>query len=341
MNAPSNRDTEFLIGHEEQERAIAAALGAGKFPHALLLSGPKGIGKATLGWRIARYIFSLGEAGGGLLKEMPMFEIEGYDSDAPAVKGNESPLQISKNNSLFSRLSSGGVQDFKLIEREWVDEAKTRRKTDITVEQIRGLKKFFETTSSEEGWRVALIDSADEMNKNAANALLKILEEPPAKSLLILISHNPGGILPTIKSRCRAIRLNRLGEPQMEGLLASYIPNADEAQRKRLSELAMGSPGQAISLWMGDALVLEERFRETAKGRESIGTLANLAAANFGVFKIVAVRYVEDKIRVAKPGDDRMFELRSWMIEQLASAGRLNLDPVLTTFAVMERLRKC
>jgi len=339
MNAPENKDTEFLIGHEAAERALASQFKDGKMPHAILLSGPKGIGKATLGWRIARYVFSQGETG-GLLQALPQFEIEGYESSSQSAD-NDSPLQISKASSIFSRLSSGGVQDFKLVEREWADEAKSRRKTEITVEQIRGLKRFFETTSSEEGWRVALIDSADEMNKNAANALLKILEEPPEKSLLILVSHNPDSLLPTIRSRCRSVRLNRLGRPQMDKLLATYLPNADEMQRKRLAELANGSIGSAISLWMGDALPMEERFREAVNGRESIGSVANLAAANFGAFKVIAMRHVEDKIRADKTGGDKLFELRGWLMEQLANVPELNLDPALAAFAIMERIRKC
>jgi len=342
MQAPENKDTEFLIGHEAAERALASQFKGGKMPHAILLSGPKGIGKATLGWRMARYVFSQGETG-GLLQALPQFEIEGYDNSvipAPSAEG-DSPFQISKASSIFSRLSSGGVQDFKLVEREWADEAKSRRKTEITVEQIRALKRFFETTSSEEGWRVALIDSADEMNKNAANALLKILEEPPAKSLLILVSHNPDSLLPTIRSRCRSVRLGRLSPVQMDKLLAAYLPNADETQRKRLAELANGSIGSAISLWMGDALPMEERFREAVKGKESIGTVANLAAANFGAFKVIALRHVEDKIRADKTGGDKLFELRGWLVEQLANVGELNLDPALAAFAIMERIRKC
>ena len=347
MSAPENKDTEFLLGHEAAENAIAAQFSSGKMPHAILLTGPKGIGKASLGWRFARYIFSLSDTS-ALLKTLPMFEIEGYDdSFIPGpdsgiqVKERASPLQIPRTNSIFSRLSSGGVQDFKLVEREWTDETKTRRKTEITIDQIRNLKHFFETTSSEEGWRVALIDSADEMNKNAANALLKILEEPPEKSLLILISHNQNALLPTIRSRCRAIRLRPLAEPDMQKLLAIYLPNADEAQRKRLGELSNGSPGTAISLWLGDALKIEERFREALAGRESIGTVANIAAANFDSFKVVALRHVEDKIRARKTGSDKLFELRGWLVEQLNNVSAINLDPALTAFAIMERIGKC
>jgi len=304
------------------------------------LGGPKGIGKASLGWRMARYIFSLSETS-GLLETLPMFEIEGYEETSEGGKSEESPLHVSKANSIFSRLASGGVQDFKFIEREWADEMKTRRKSEITVEQIRSLKRFFETTSSEEGWRVALIDSADEMNKNAANALLKILEEPPEKSLLILISHNPNSLLPTIRSRCRSVRLNRLGKEDMQKLLAIYLPNADEQQRKRLSELSNGSPGTAISLWLGDALKIEERFKEALAGRESIGTVANLAAANFDSFKVVALRFIEDKIRARKTDKDKLFELRSWLMEQMNNVSALNLDPTLAAFAIMEKIRKC
>jgi hypothetical protein len=127
----------------------------------------------------------------------------------------------------------------------------------------------------------------------------------------------------------------------MKQLLAIYLPGADNEQRERLAELAGGSPGMAISLWLGDALVLEERFKEALVGKESIGTVANLAAANFGMFKTVALRYLEDKIRAEKNRNDKLFDLRGWLLEQLANVPKLNLDPAIAAFAIMEKIRKC
>ena len=220
--------TATLLGHEAAERAFLETAAAQRMPHAWLLSGPRGIGKMTLAYRMARFLLSQGTAGGDLF-------------------GGPASLQMAPDNALFLRIRAGGHGDLQLIER--VENPSTKKlRTEIVVEQIRGLGRFFSMTSGEGGWRIAIIDGAEEMNPNAANALLKLLEEPPENSLLLLVSHSPGRLLPTIRSRCRHLALRPLAEADTVAVLAQQLPDLDDSERVGLARLAEGSPGRAMAM---------------------------------------------------------------------------------------------
>ena len=188
---PHPRENPQLLGHENAERELIEATGSGRLAHAWLLTGPRGIGKATLAYRFARYLLS---AAGGI-----------------DLFGNESAnsLYVAPDSDVFRRLATGSHGEVMTIERS--PDPKTRKlRNAIVVGDIRRLQGFFGLTASEGGWRIAIIDSADEMNRNAANALLKILEEPPKRGILLLTAHAPGRLAPTIRSRCRRIALRPL-----------------------------------------------------------------------------------------------------------------------------------
>jgi DNA polymerase-3 subunit delta' len=233
------RENPQLVGHENAERELRRLVEAGRLPHAILLSGPRGIGKATLAFRLARFLL----AGPG---------------DLPAEMFQETEkvgLAIDAESGVFRRVASGGHADLLTVERAY-DPRRRRLRSDIIVEDTRAIAGFFRLTAAEEGWRIVIIDGAEEMNRNAANALLKILEEPPRRGLLLLVSHSPGRLLPTIRSRCRHFPLSSLARPLVLQLLGQYRPELPQVEAEALAGLAEGSIGRAIELADAGGLAL-------------------------------------------------------------------------------------
>jgi DNA polymerase-3 subunit delta' len=215
------RENPDLLGHENAARELRRLVEAGRLPHAILLSGPRGIGKATLAFRLARFLL--------------------------AAPSGEKGLAIDPESGVFRRVASGGHADLLTVERTY-DPRRRRLRSDIVVEDTRAIAGFFRLTAAEEGWRVVIIDGAEEMNRNAANALLKILEEPPRRGLLLLVSHSPGRLLPTIRSRCRHFPLAALAPPLVLQLLGQHRPELTRSDAEALARLAEGSIGRAIEL---------------------------------------------------------------------------------------------
>jgi len=224
LTAPAPCENSYLAGHAETERLFVDAFGGGRLAHAWLITGPRGIGKATLAFRLARFILA-------------------QKSGAPV---NEAALEMAPSDPLFRRIASGGHADLLVVERA-VDPKTEKRRTEITVDNVRNVKGFLSKTPAEGGWRVVIVDAADEMNANAANALLKVLEEPPARALLLLVAHNPGRLLPTIRSRCRKLTAKPLSDETVGDLLGRYRPDLDAADRQTLVALAEGSIGRALA----------------------------------------------------------------------------------------------
>ncbi len=232
---PHPRRNEFLSGHAQAEKTLLDAFNCGRLAHAWLLCGPKGIGKATLAYRFARFLLTRGGAADNGL----------FGGDLPQDEADS--LYVSPDEPVFHRVAVGAHADLKAIERQF-DEKKGKHRTEIVVDDVRAIGSFMSMSAAEGGWRVVVIDSADEMNRNAANAVLKVLEEPPAKAILLLVSHNPGRLLPTIRSRCRKLVLSSLEEDVVSELLVAQRPEISAADATALARLSEGSLGRAIGL---------------------------------------------------------------------------------------------
>ncbi|WP_068312587.1 DNA polymerase III subunit delta' [Polycladidibacter hongkongensis] len=228
-NAPLPREQQALFAHHGAEQEMQEAFAGARMHHAWLLGGPKGIGKATLAFRFARHILGQGEG--------------------------QTPQHTT------AQISAGSHADLLHLRRPWDDKGK-RFKRDLPVSEVRRTLSFFGSTAAGGNWRICIVDAADDMNASAANALLKILEEPPKQALFLLLSHNPGRLLPTIRSRCRRLDLRPLSAPQILEALAAMgeqVPQAGE-DRRRLTTLADGSLRKALLLCSGSALQLAAEF---------------------------------------------------------------------------------
>ena len=229
MSAPDPRANPLLLGHAEAEATFLDALRSGRMHHAWLITGPDGIGKATLAFRFARR----------LLAGIPPTDASDLDPTDP----------------IFRRVAAGTHADMLTIEREL--NAKTgRMKRDIAVDDVRDIGGFMSLTPAEGGWRVVVVDGAEDMNLSSANALLKVLEEPPPRAILLLVCAAPGRLLPTIRSRCRRLRLAPLDDASMRQLLEQYLPRLTGDERDRLVTLAEGSPGRALMLAEEEGLAI-------------------------------------------------------------------------------------
>jgi DNA polymerase-3 subunit delta' len=232
---PDPRANPKLVGQGPAEATLLAAYRSGRLPHAWLLTGPRGVGKATLAYRFARFL--LAEQGGSDAGP-------GLFGDAPPPPGS---LALEPENPVFRRVAAGAHPDLVRVERTVNPQTKKLR-GEIVVDDVRAATNFLRHTSSEGGWRICVVDAADEMNVNAANALLKVLEEPPKQALLLLLAHAPGRLLPTIRSRCRQLPLTPLPEAEVVALLADFAPELGAEDAAALARLSEGSIGRALDL---------------------------------------------------------------------------------------------
>ncbi len=231
----------WLAGHEIAEATLVAEAMAGRLHHAWLITGPMGIGKATLAFRFARWLLA----------------------GCPGPR-----LEVADTDPVSRRVAAGTHADLVAIGRSF-DEKRQRHRTEIVADDVRPIGDFLRRTAAEGGWRVVILDDADLLNRHAANALLKILEEPPPRAVLVLVSSSPGRLLPTIRSRCRLLRLAPLDPLQMMLALERLLPEESEADRSLLAELAHGAPGRAVELAREDGLALAKLVRDLLDGASS------------------------------------------------------------------------
>ncbi len=234
---PPPRENTRLFGHQAAERTVLDAWNAGRMPHALLLTGPRGIGKATFAYRIARFVLAQGpgDAGGGLF-------------DAPSAGFGHDTLALDPDHPVVQRVAAGGHADLRVLEPGMVNPETGNVSRQIVVPLVRKALQFTNLTAAEGGWRIVLVDPADALNINAQNALLKSLEEPPPNTVFLLACNAPGRLLPTIRSRCRRITLLSLDAPVLAQLLEIYRPDLEPSDREAVAALAEGSIGDAIAL---------------------------------------------------------------------------------------------
>ena len=216
---PEPRANPHFFGHEGVAETLVHAWCGGRLAHAWLLAGPRGIGKATLAFRFARFVLDSGAA---------------------------ESLAMAPEHPLFRRVAAGGHSDLAVIERGIGERGK--RRAEIVVDDVRKANALLSLTPGEGAWRVVIVDAAEEMNRNAANALLKRLEEPPSRVLFLLVSHAASRLPPTVRSRCRFLPMWPLPAPALDRVLADAMADLPAEERRVLARLAEGSPGRAAAL---------------------------------------------------------------------------------------------
>lgn len=233
----SPRESAECLGHGEIEKNLLAFFNEGRMPHALIFSGPEGIGKATFAFRLARF----------LLNNKPVDTGPGlFGEPLPAAKPET--LQMPSDSAVFRQIATGAHPDFLLIER-LMDEKKGKKQSGVAVEEVRRVTPFLRMKAAHDGgWRVVIVDDADTMTVSSQNAILKILEEPPPRTVLILIAHRPGAMVPTIRSRCRVVPFAPLS-PEIFGTLLrrehGVLTNTDI---DTLHAVTRGSAGRALAM---------------------------------------------------------------------------------------------
>jgi DNA polymerase-3 subunit delta' len=291
---PSPRHNSLLLGHEDIEQSLRAAFDSNHLPHALIFAGEAGIGKATLAFRLAKFLF------------------------APTIDRNASLLGIKENGIAARRVAAASHGDLITVERR-EDDTTGKLHKELIVEDIRKIAPFLRMTASEDGWRIAIIDDASTMNRAGQNALLKILEEPPPRSLLILIAERPGLLLPTIHSRCRMIHLAGLSQATLIDLLEKYSPDLPKADRIAAARLANGSIGKALQLIEEEGIDLY---------RTVLRLLATLPNCEWGEIH----KFGEQLAAPAAESSYRLFSefLPAWLLRLVKAGVGLSQEPVLS-----------
>ncbi|MCA0402127.1 MAG: DNA polymerase III subunit delta' [Proteobacteria bacterium] len=318
--APHPREMLSLVGHDAQERAFLALYNAGTLHHAFLLTGPEGIGKATFAYRAARFLLASGaEAGNGLF-------------------GGASTLDVPEEARATQLVAHLAHPDLGVLKRRY--DSKTKKfRTEISVEDTREALDLFAKTAAFGGWRVIIVDAADDLNKASANALLKTLEEPPEKAIFFLVAHQPQKLLPTIRSRCRVLAFSPLGDADLAavaGAVSTAKPDSLALARaggsvRRL--LRHSEPGLRAFIALIDEILANlpkrrhaeiDRIAETTRtGAEGEQALADLLEALEG--------WLHARIRDhAAAGDvlraSLFAEFWSRMQEEAARVEAVNLD---------------
>ena len=313
------RETYELFGQDAALALAARAIRTGALPQAWLLSGSPGLGKATLAYRMARYLLRYG-----------------------ATAGGPPDLFVAPNDIVSRQIAAQAHPGLLVLRRRENDKGKLRK--DLDVGEIRRSGAFFGLTAGAGGWRIAIIDSADEMNDNAANALLKILEEPPARALFILISHAPGRLLSTIRSRTQRLDLKPLHEKVLTEALQRLLPETTAKDRVALARLSEGSLGLALRLSGEDGLKLardadlllnadgELDFPGILKLSDRVGRSTD-GLMHFGEFLIQALSRRIRGRALEGHGGERGVELWEQINSLFTRATGLNLEPRQTVLA--------
>ena len=270
-----------LVGHDAAARAFAAAWRSGRLHHAWLICGPPGIGKATFARAAARWVLA------------------GFPE-------GETPLSVPPGAATARKVAAGTHPDLRIVER--AENPKTGRLfAEIRIDDVRAMTEFLRLTGAESPWRVAIIDPADALSPEAANALLKILEEPPPKALILLVAHAPARLLPTIRSRCRRLSLSPLPRAEVAALLGRLLPDLAPAEAEAAVALSGGSVGRALALAEGGAAELSAALGRVFQGLPGLDAASAHALAE----------------RLSRPGAEEAFSLfMSLLRDRLAALAK-------------------
>lgn len=272
-----------LLGHKQSIDILSSNYSLNRLHHAWLLSGPKGIGKATLAFRFAEHLLR-----------------HSNPSSAPSTVD-------FLNDAVHSQVSKGAHPNILILRKPW-DQKSKKFKTQITVDEVRRTAAFLQSASGANAWRIVIVDPADDMNNSAANALLKILEEPPARTIFFVIAHSPRGLLPTIRSRCQMLSLKPLCDQDLTTVLKSQPLTADilDTEMKQLVRLAKGSVRRALLLAQSNVLTIYSGFIEIVCAKQQdIGQVHRLAgmltpaakSGEYALFLDLIYDYIADQTR--------------------------------------------
>ena len=321
-----------VIGHIEQGRGFRDAVVAGRVHHAWLLAGPRGIGKAAFARAAATWLL------------------------ARAAHGDvgDDDFAVDPGHPTARLLAAGSHLDFRVVEIQ--ENPKTGKlRPGISVDQFvradttigEPLSSIFRTSPALSDWRVIVVDAADDLNRNAANAFLKHLEEPPPNTLFLAVSHAPSRLLPTIRSRCRTLRFHALRPDEVDAVLARELADTPEAARRALREVADGRPGRAVRLAQADVAGLQAALDGLARATPAEAAVQGLALARILAGKTATARYeafldlVPGFLAVTArglTGGRLAHAIRLWeeATALAASTGPLSLDPQATAFQLAE-----
>ncbi len=323
-----NQNT-YLIGHEKSQELFLSAYNSKTLHHGWLITGDEGIGKATLAYKIARFLLTADSS-------------KTYTS-----------LDISPDNPIHGQIIQKSHPDFKVLERDYTETDKKKlikaintgeqvdeelkqslkRSSVIKVEDVRDVVTFLSKKSFNDNWRVVIVDSADELNTSSANALLKILEEPPLKSIILLISHTPGKLLPTIRSRCAKLSLKPLEEKTVASLIRRYLPDLNEKEVQGLAKISQGSIGRAIKYANNDALSIYEKIQKIcysgskydAELMVEISNLCSSSEDNWDLFAELICRFIHDTM-LATTNKRELYLCYEETLKILNQTTSLNMD---------------
>lgn len=280
MIKPKNNDA--LLGHESVEQEFFQAFNLKKLHHAWLLCGERGIGKATLAYKIARFLLS----------------------QTKNCKKNQNlePLNIGNNDFVVNHLDKLHCPDFMLVDSESSQNSEQKKNNIITVDEIRTVENFLYLTPAVSKFRVVLIDSVDSMNYNAANAFLKILEEPRPDSIIILICHSIHNISLALKSRCRILRMSKLSEQNFNSIISSLLPKITEQELSKLYVLSNGNASFATLIYSQETFSVISQLQEmigcyNLKNLNLILNFINQSKSNWEIVKSVLITLLHNQLK--------------------------------------------
>jgi len=311
----------MIVGQDKAVEQFASAWATRKLHHAWLLAGPKGVGKASFAHAAARRV--LADAAG------PRVDLPG--------------LEAPDDHAIVKLVAAGSHPDMRWLERLEKEKGEGLAR-DITIKQVRALGEFMGMTAALSPWRVAVIDSMDEMNKEASNALLKMLEEPPPNTIFFLVSHAPGRLLPTIRSRCRLLQFDALDDDAMTSILETHSPGLSPAERKRVVDMSFGSAGRALAFAELGLAKLEEAATAILRGGDPTNARRAALASELGkkasaeryaAFLELAPALIAREARGLRGASlERALDAYAKTRELAAVAPRVSLDPAATVFQI-------